>query len=53
MHPELENASDNEAILDALVADAKRAWHALHRLAMTMEDRVKAVIAAEGWYTKY
>jgi hypothetical protein len=58
LHPELEHAPDTSATLDALVAAAQEAWHAidigiLHRLAMTMEHRVKAVIQAEGWYTKY
>jgi hypothetical protein len=58
LHPELEHAPDTDATLDALVAAAQEAWHAidngiLYRLATTMPNRVQAVIDAEGWYTKY
>ena len=57
-HPELETAPNNEETLDRLVLAAQEAWQAidqgiLHRLAMTMDHRVQAVIKANGWYTKY
>jgi transposase len=58
LHPELEHAPDTEETLDALIQGAQEAWHnidngILYRLATTMDHRVKAVIEAEGWYTKY
>jgi hypothetical protein len=58
LHPELETAPDTEATLNLLIQAPQDAWHTidigiLYRLAMTMEDRVKAVIDADGWYTKY
>lgn len=58
LHPELEHAPDTDATLDALVMAAQEAWHSidtgiLYRLSSTMEERVKAVIDAKGWYTKY
>ncbi|CZT13847.1 uncharacterized protein RAG0_17344 [Rhynchosporium agropyri] len=58
LHPELEHAPDTDATLDALIQGAQEAWHAidngiLYRLATTMDHRVKSVIEAKGWYTKY
>ena len=58
LHPELEFVDDTIATLEALIVAAKEAWHAidqsiLYNLSITMPHRVKAVIDAEGWYTKY
>ncbi|KAK0105233.1 hypothetical protein ONS95_015028 [Cadophora gregata] len=58
LHPELEHAEDTDATLNALIRGAQEAWHnidigILYRLATTIEDRVQAVIASGGWYTKY
>jgi hypothetical protein len=58
LYPELEIAPDTEATLDLLVQAAQEVWHAidigiLHRLVMTVQIRVEAVIEADGWYTKY
>ena len=58
LYPELEFAPDTVATLEALVSAAREAWHAidssvLYNLSVTMPHRVKAVIAAKGWYTKY
>jgi transposase len=58
LHPELEYAPDTDETLDVLIRGAQEAWYnidnrILYRLATTMEHRVKAVIDAEGWYTKY
>lgn len=58
LYPELQHAPDTDETLDALIKGAQEAWHnidngILYRLATTMDHRVKAVIEAEGWYTKY
>ncbi|EDN09531.1 predicted protein [Histoplasma mississippiense (nom. inval.)] len=58
LHPELEHASDTVATKRVLIEAAKEAWNAiddsiLYNLSATMPHRVKAVIEAEGWYTKY
>lgn len=58
LYPDLEHAPDTEATLERLVQAAKEAWHAidqavLDRISITMPHRVKAVLQAEGWYTKY
>ena len=58
LYPELEFASDTVTTLEALVSAAREAWHTinssvLYNLSVTMPHRVKAVIAAKGWYTKY
>lgn len=57
-HPELEHAPDTDETLIDLVAAARRAWHQINlevlaSLALTMPHRVKAIIQANGWYTKY
>ena len=57
-HPELKTAPDNETTLQRLVIAAKEAWLAIscdvhHALSDSMVRRVQAIIAAEGWYTKY
>jgi hypothetical protein len=58
LHPELEHAPDTEDTKYALIKATKEAWQdiddlVLHRLSVTMPHRVKAVIEADGWYTKY
>lgn len=58
LYPELEHAPNTDATLDTLIQAAQEAWHnidneILYTLATTMENRVQAVIQAEGWYTKY
>jgi transposase len=58
LYPELEFADNTEETLRALVEAAKEAWAAidqsiLYNLSVTMPHRVKAVIEANGWYTKY
>jgi transposase len=58
LHPELEHAPNTDETLEALIAAAKEAWlsirpEVLRSLSETMPHRVKAVIEAEGWYTKY
>ena len=57
-HPELEHAPDTEETLHQLIKAAKEAWQAIDdrvrvKLSATMPHRVKAVIEANGWYTKY
>jgi hypothetical protein len=56
--PELEHAANTENTRQLLIQAAKEAWHAidntvLHNLSASMPKRVHAVIAAQGWYTKY
>ena len=58
LYPELEHAPDTEETLRKLIEAAKEAWHAIDqqvlvKLSATMPHRVKAVIEAKGWYTKY
>lgn len=58
MYPDLAIAIDNKGTLARIIEAAKEAWHAindaiLQNLLDTMPHRVAAVIAAEGWYTKY
>lgn len=58
LHPELEHAADTENIRQQLIAAAREAWYLIDEdilctLSSTMAHRVQAVIAAEGWYTKY
>lgn len=58
LYPELEHASDTEETLNLLIKAAKEAWQAIDqrvrvKLSTTMPHRVKAVIEANGWYTKY
>ena len=57
-HPELQNAPDNDDTLYLLIQAAKDAWSSveeriLKNLSNTMPNRVRAVIEADGWYTKY
>lgn len=58
LYPDLEHAADTEETRQRLIMAGKEAWQAingqiLHKLSTTMPHRVKAVIAANGWYTKY
>jgi transposase len=58
LYPELEYADDTEDTLAKLIEAAKEAWQeidstVLYNLSITMPHRVQAVIAADGWYTKY
>ena len=58
LYPELEHAADTETTRRALIDAAKEAWDIIDRqilcnLSLTMPHRVQAVIAANGWYTKY
>lgn len=58
LHPELVGAPNNAETLDLLIRCAIDTWERLgeqllNRLIDTMEHRVKAVLDAEGWYTKY
>lgn len=58
LHLELEYAPNTDDTLDALIRGAQEAWHSinnsiLYRLATTMDHRVKAIIEADRWYTKY
>jgi hypothetical protein len=58
LHPELVGAPNNVETLDLLIRCAIDTWNRqgeelLNRLIDTMVNRVKAVIEAKGWYTKY
>lgn len=58
LYPELAHTDDSEATRQLLIQAAKEAWQAIEqrilvRLSQTMPHRVKAVIEARGWYTKY
>jgi transposase len=58
LHPELEHATNSVDTLYQLIEATKEAWHAinehiLQNLSNTMPHRVQAIIAADGWYTKY
>jgi transposase len=57
-HPELLDASNNDQTLSQLIQAAKEAWESieprvLRNLSNTMPNRVRAIIEADGWYTKY
>ena len=54
----LKDGQTLEDRLDELHATLERAWHIIGRklmrsLVKSMQRRVKAVIKAKGWYTKY
>lgn len=58
LYPELKCDLNTMETLEQLIKAAKEAWQALDReilvkLSDTMPNRVKAVIEADGWYTKY
>jgi transposase len=57
-YPELRNASDNDSTLSQLIQAAKEVWNSIEprvfqNLSNIMSNRVRAVIEANGWYTKY
>ena len=57
-HPEFISMGNGEPAMDFLIECAKEAWDTLvgsmlDKLAANMQKRVDAVIAADGWYTKY
>lgn len=58
IYPELLNMPNNQRTLDFLVHAAQEAWEKLDinilaHLSETMSHRVKVIIEADGWYTKY
>lgn len=58
LYPDLVGAPNTIATLDYLIRCAMNTWdiigeELLNKLIDTMEHRVKAVIDANGWYTKY
>ena len=58
-HPRLGAlTSEDDMIKECMVKALQEDWTALkdelfEKLAVSMMDRIKAVIKAEGWYTKY
>ena len=58
-HPELETMTgDNVVIKQRMLEALQEGWDALpqdflDKLVESMEDRVKALLKAEGWHTKY
>lgn len=58
LRPDFIIMKDNDTIKALLIEVAIEAWEALepellNKLASGMQKRVDAIIAAEGWYTKY
>jgi hypothetical protein len=58
LYPDLEHAPGSADTTEQLIQAAKEAWDSidnqiLEKLSNTMSHRVKAVIEANGWYTKY
>ncbi len=56
--PELLTMRGKEVVLERLIKEAQLAWDELadselERLSDTMPNRVRAVLNADGWYTKY
>jgi hypothetical protein len=57
-YPELVDAPNTAATLEHLIEAAIETWERLeedllNKLIDTMENRVQAVLKADGWYTKY
>jgi hypothetical protein len=57
-HPELKGIGNSQAVMDYMIECAQQAWETLvpellNKLAEGMQNRVDAVKAANGWYTKY
>jgi hypothetical protein len=57
-HPELFEVTSKEDIREALRNALREAWDLIpepffNSLIKSMENRVKAVIKAKGWHTKY
>ena len=59
LNPQLKTSPQSlEDMLDELYETLERAWHTIgkdlmKKLVRSMQRRVKAVIKAKGWYTKY
>ena len=58
LYPELEYMKDNDTTKAHLIMAAKEAWllleeELLNKLALGMQNRIDALKAAQGWYTKY
>ena len=58
LHPKLEDIQGKENIQQALGTALQEAWSLIPKeyfdcLIQSMEARVKAVIKAKGWHTKY
>ncbi len=58
LHPELEDQGNSAQALRNLQDACKEAWaliseRLMDRLVESMEDRIAAVIRAQGWQTKY
>lgn len=58
LYPELVSMKDNDTTRELLIKAAQEAWdlieeEVLEKLASTMQNRVDAIKAAGGWYTKY
>ncbi len=57
-YPELAGLPKNQASMHLLIRAAVEAWEDMEEemldgLALSMDRRLQAVIAANGWYTKY
>lgn len=58
LYSELKHAPNTVGTRQLLIEAAQEAWRVIKdrvliRLSETMPHRVRAVIEAEGWYTKY
>ena len=58
VHPELKGIGNSQAVMDFMIQCAQEAWEALapellNKVAKGIQNRVDAVKAANGWYTKY
>ena len=58
LYPELVGAPNTAETLDLLIRCSIATWDLLgedllNKMVDTMTHRVEAIIAAEGWYTKY
>jgi len=54
----LETTAQDEATMDRFASAIKRAWASIpaariEGLVRSMDERINAVIAAEGWYTRF
>ena len=58
LHSEMLDINSDQVIYQALISALHEAWKSidhelLYGLMASMKDRMKALIKAEGWYTKY
>jgi uncharacterized membrane protein YheB (UPF0754 family) len=58
LHPELITLKDNDSTRAILIEAVEEAWELLeeellNKLSLGMQKRIDALIAAQGWYTKY